>query len=141
MLRVLGQISIFGTRAAVERIASIAPIPGGKMTQIGLARKVPEPDSWCYESPRYRFHQETLDPEVRDFLAAHIQLCQALIPPEPGLKYAFFTLCPVEQSYEEEFACVLSNETLQVLSALGVSLQIAPEAVMPDAPYWILHDS
>jgi hypothetical protein len=136
MLRILGQISIFGTKASVERIASATPIPGGKITQIGLARRIPEPDSWCYESPRYRFHQDAIDSEVRDFVAAHARLGQALIEPDAGLKYAFFTLCPVEQSYEEEFACVLSKETLKALSDLGVALQVAPEPVMPDAPYW-----
>jgi hypothetical protein len=136
MLRILGQFSIFGTKASVGRIASTTPIPEGRIVQIGLARRVPEPDSWCYESPRYRFHQEEIDDEVRDFISVHARLGPALKKADAGLKYAFLTLCPVEQSNEEEFACVLSHETLQALSALGVALQIAPEPVMPDAPYW-----
>lgn len=140
MLRILGQISIYGTKASIDRCASIAPIPGGTVTQIGLARKVPDADSWCYASPWYRFRLDAIDGEVRDFVAAHAQLGDALAVRDAGITYAFFTLCPVEQSDEESLACVLSRETLQALSCLGVGLQIAPASVMPDAPYWASDD-
>lgn len=138
MLRILGQISIFGTKASVERVASDVQIPGGKITQTGLSRRIPDPDSWCYESPRYQFHQETLDDEVRDFATAHARLGKTLCEKVEGLTYAFFTICPVDQSYDEEFSCVLSNHTLRALFNLGVALQIAPSPVMPEVPYWSL---
>lgn len=140
MLRILGQVSIYGTKASIDQCASIAPIPTGAITQIGLMRKIPDVDSWCYASPWYRFHLDVIDDEVRDFIAAHAQLGDALAVRDAGIAYAFFTLCPVEQSDEESLACVLSRETLQALSRLGVGLQIAPASLMPDAPYWALHD-
>lgn len=135
-MRILGQISIYGTKASLERFASMASIPSGTTKQVGLKRKVPETDSWCYASPWYCFRFENLDEEMCDFLIAHAQLGNALAIPDPERRYAFFTLCPVDQSDDETFACLLSRETLQVLSSLGVAFQIAPESVMPDAPYW-----
>jgi hypothetical protein len=136
MLRILGQLSLFGTKVSVEGVASLTPIPRGLVKQIGLKRKPPETDHWCYESPLYRFHPETIDEEVRDFAFAHARLGEALANQELGITHAFLTLCPVEQSLEEEFACVLSAETLRAILHLGVGLQIAPAKVMPDAPYW-----
>lgn len=136
MFRILGQISIYGRKASIDRCALVAPISGSTITQIGLMRKVPDADSWCYASPWYRFHLDLIDAEVRDFIAAHVQLADALAARDAGIDYAFFTLCPVEQSDEECLACVLDRETLQALSGLGVGLQIAPALVMPDAPYW-----
>ncbi|MFC5770694.1 hypothetical protein [Thauera sinica] len=137
MFRILGQISIYGRKASVDRCALAAPIPGSTITQIGLMRKIPDVDSWCYASPWYRFHLDLIDAEVRDFIAAHAQLAGAFSACDTGIDYAFFTLCPVEQSDEECFACVLDRETLQALSGLGVGLQIAPALVMPDVPYWV----
>lgn len=137
MLRILGRISIDGTRSAVDRLASTEPIPGGKIWQTGLKRKIPDVDSWCYESPLYRFHGiETLDNEVQEFVLAHARLGELLTKSSEGVKYAFFTLYPVAQSAEESFACTLSCDTLQAISRLCVGLQIAPGSVMPDAPYW-----
>ena len=137
MLRIIGQISVYGTKASVERCASIAAIPEGVIKQMGLMRKVPEANSWSYESPLYRFHLDVIDKEIQDFIAAHGQLGNALAEDDPGITYAFFTLCPVDQSYEENFACVFSRETLHSLSCLGLALQIAPASVMPEAPYWV----
>lgn len=136
MLRIIGQISIFGTKESIERCASVAPIPFGKTTQIGLKRRVPDADSWCYESPWYCFHLDMIDLEVRDFIVAHSQLRDSLAVRDLGIIYAFFTLCPVGQSFEESFACVFEHETLYALSSLGLGLQIAPASAMPDAPYW-----
>lgn len=136
MFRILGQVSIYGTRSSIDRCASIAPISSGTITQIGHMRKVPDADSWCYASPWYRFHLREIDDEVRDFVAAHSQIGDALAVRDSGITYALLTLCPVEQSDEESFGCVLSRETLHALSCLGVGLQIAPASVMPDAPYW-----
>ncbi len=46
MLQILGQISIWGTKASLERLASIASIPSAVTKQVGLKRRVPETDSW-----------------------------------------------------------------------------------------------
>lgn len=137
MLRILGQISIYGTKASIERFVSIAPIPTGKIVQAGLKRTIPEIDSWCYASAWYGFRLDTLDEEVFNFLIAHAQVGHGLATRDPELRYAFLTLCPVNQSADETFAFVLGHETVQALSSLGVSFQIAPESVMPEMPYWV----
>ena len=138
MLRILGKISVYGTGAALEHLASTAPIPSGDLRQIGTLRKVPDKDIWCYGSPWYAFRTETLDEEVRNFLAAHKQLGIALATTSHGgIRHALFTLCPVAQTYEDTFACLFEKETLGVLLNLGLSMEIAPEAVMPEAPYWV----
>lgn len=135
-MRILGLLSIYGSKSSLERIKSVAPIPLGKLGQIGLKRQVPEPDSWCYSSPYYRFHLEKLDEEVRAFLDKHAHLGKALSLHDKAISYALLTLIPVELGDEETFACMLSHETIQTLSHLGVGLEISPEASMPDAPYW-----
>lgn len=137
MLRVLGQLSIYGTKASIDRFAAVAPIPSAKITQVGLKRKVPEVDSWCYASPWYRFRIEAIDDEVRNFLLNHRQVGTGLASRDPDLRYAFFTLCPVGQSDDETFGCLFGHETLQALSGLGVSFQIAPESLMPEAAFWV----
>ena len=136
MLRLLGQFSFFGSRARIERFAAVASIPGAVIRRVGSKRKIPTADSWCYSSPWYRFRLESIDEELRDYMLAHARLGDALAVPDEEMQYAFFTLCPVDQSSREALACVLSRETLQVLSRLGVAFQIAPASVMPDAPFW-----
>uniref|UniRef100_UPI003342314E hypothetical protein n=1 Tax=Castellaniella defragrans TaxID=75697 RepID=UPI003342314E len=140
MLRILGQISISGTKASIDRCASIARIPRGTIMRTGLARKVPPADSWCYSSPWYRFNFHTMDQEIRSFVMAHAQLGKALAGHDAGITYALFTLCPVEQTFEETFSGLLSRETLQALSCLGVGLEIAPAVLMPDVPCWVEYD-
>jgi hypothetical protein len=139
MFRVLGQISIYGTKASIDRCASVAQIPNGTIKQIGLKAKIPPLDEWLYASPLYRFrfdHLDTMDHEIRDFLAAHLKVSDALASRDTEIEYALFTLCPVEQSYEESFAGILSRETLKMLVDMGLDLEISPEAIMPDAAYW-----
>lgn len=136
MLRIYGQLSVFGTKAVVEQLASAKAIPGATTMQIGLKRRVPDVDAWCYESPRYRFHLETIDAEVRDFVLAYAQIGPVIEQCGDGVRFAFFTLTPVDQSYEEEFACALNSETVRAIADIGIGIQIAPAAVMPDAPFW-----
>ena len=69
-------------------------------------------------------------------MLAHQQLKNYLDINDRRIEYAIFTLCPVEQSHEETFACLLSQKTLKVLVDLGLCLEIAPEVFMPEVPYW-----
>lgn len=137
MLRILGKISIYGTQAGLERLASVAPILDGAIKQVGNSRKVPEIDSWCYASPWYRFRIDTMDEEVRNFLDTNAQLGKVLNSSDTGIEYAVISLCPVGQNEQETFACLFSHETLDVLASIGFALEIAPASVLPNAPYWI----
>jgi hypothetical protein len=137
MLRILGNIEIYGSKASLEQLITVDPIPNSILKQIGTKRKIPDKDSWCYGSPSYRFREIiTLDEEVHDFLTAHERLGDVLANRNAGIEYAIFTLCPVDQSYEETFACLLSCETLGLMVNMGLSLQIAPASVMPDVDFW-----
>jgi hypothetical protein len=137
MLRIIGNIEIYGTMASLEKLISINPIPNSILRQIGNKRKVPDIDFWCYGSPLYRFREIiSLDEDIRNFLLVHEQLGDFLVVQDSEIKDAIFTLSPVDQSYEETFACLLSNKTLQILVSMGLSLQIAPVSVIPDVGYW-----
>ena len=136
MFRVLGSIYLIGSGGCLSRLAHEALIPNGSLRQIGLARKIPEPDLWCYSSPRYQFNLDEIDDEVRSFLHAHPKVTQALLNQQKGVQYAMFVICPVAQNEEDMFAGALSNETLQALAASGLALEIAPAPVMPDAEPW-----
>jgi hypothetical protein len=59
---------IYGNSEALKRLECAAPISNGSHAQVGLRRRVPEVDSWVYQSQRYAFRFDTLDVEVRDFL-------------------------------------------------------------------------
>jgi hypothetical protein len=135
---VLGNIEIFGTKAGLEGLASNSAIPSGILKQLGTKRKVPDVDSWGYSSPRYRFHFdfEKFDEEVCDFLLAHQRLRNYLDINDTRIEYAIFTLYPAEQNDEEFFSCLLSQKTLKVLVDLGLCLEIAPEVLSSEAPYW-----
>lgn len=136
MLRILGNISIYGSQCDLEKLASTAKIPNSTLRQIGILRKIPDIDSWCYGTQWYRFNFETLDEEIQNFLIAHEQLGIMLPDYDISMDKAVLTLCPVEQSDEEVFSCLLSNDTLHILSRLSLSLQIAPASIMPDVMYW-----
>lgn len=136
MLELLGKIDIHGTKSSIDKCASLASIPNGIIMQIGLKRKIPDVDSWTYESPLYRFRLDAMDYAIRDFLATHFQVGTALAERDAGIEYAFFTLVPVVKNSEDTFAGIFSCETLKLLANMGLELQISPEAIMPDAPYW-----
>jgi hypothetical protein len=136
MYRLLGRICIYGTKVSVDKCASIASIPNGTIKQIGLKAKAPPLDAWVYESPLYRFNFDENDHEIRDFLTTHLKVGDALAPRDAGIEYAFLTLIPVVASYEDTFAGIFSCETLRLLANMGLELEISPEALMPDAPYW-----
>lgn len=136
MFRILGNISIYGTRSSLEKLVTTAPMPDSSIRQIGSLRKKPDIDSWCYSTQWYCFNADTLDEEVRDFLIAHKKISDVLSTPEIGPGQALFTLSPVGQDSECLFSCILSHQTLCALSSLKLSLQIAPASVMPDVAYW-----
>lgn len=136
MLRILGRLSIYGGKPSVSRLASTVAIPSGTLEQVGQKRRIPDADSWSYSSPWYRFNLESLDEEVLSFLGAHEKLGAALAVPDPGIRHAMFTLCPVDQGNDEVFAYLLSDATLQRLSALRLALEVSPAPVMPEANYW-----
>jgi hypothetical protein len=140
MLRILGKISIFGTEAAVQQIAAIAPIKNSVLQQVGTARLEPDADFWCYGSSWYSFRPDSLDDEIFNFLVEHERLGDALATVSAGVKYAVLTMCPVGQSEEENFACLYSVDTLRKLSNLGLAMEIAPASVMPDVNYWLNED-
>lgn len=136
MLRILGGISIYGTKSSIEKLVSSGAMPNSSIAQIGSLRKKPDIDSWCYSTQWYSFNADTLDEEVRDFLVAHKKLGKVLEAPEIGRGLALFTLSPVGQDSECLFSCLLSHPTLCALTSLKLSLQIAPASVMPDVAFW-----
>lgn len=137
MLRILGKISIFGTLAVTQKLESLKPIPNGLLHQVGAGRPIPVVDSWCYGSNWFSFRYDLLDEEIFDYLAAHERLGDVLAAAHAGVKYAIFTLAPIGQTYEETFSCLLGVKTLRKISDMGLALEISPESVMPDAPYWM----
>jgi len=137
MLRILGQIWISGNKAGLEPLVQASAIPSGKLEQMGLKRKVPDVDSWFYGSPCYQFHWESLDEELYSFIESNRRIKPFLIPWSSGLQYAHLQITPVDQSFEETFSCLLSRRTINLLSELGLGLEIAPEVTMPEFPFWI----
>lgn len=136
MLRVLGQIAVYGNKEALDRIASIAQVRGATLAAVGQKRRVPDTDFFCYASPWFRFRLEALDSELGEFLAAHQPLAKALAVRDEGVRHAMLTMCPVEQSSEEMFAFLLSHRTLAKICASNLELEVSPAEVMPEAPYW-----
>ncbi|MEI6544829.1 MAG: hypothetical protein WCL60_15035 [Methylococcales bacterium] len=136
MFRILGQIEVYGSKSDIDLCASIALIEGGVIKQIGLKRKIPDTDSWYYASPLYCFNRNRIDEEIHNFIASCSRIGEGISA--SGIKEAFFTLYPIDQSFDEMLSCVFSNETITLISSLGIGLQIAPEVTMPDAPYWVL---
>jgi hypothetical protein len=53
-----------------------------------------------------------------------------------GISFALFTLSPVAEDSDEWFASFFENETIVALGNLGLGLEIAPESVLPEAPFW-----
>jgi hypothetical protein len=135
-LKLLFQISIYGTKSILTSCASIANLQGGTLSQIGQKRKIPDSDSWCYASPWYRLHFELLDEEIFDYISSNKKIGDALAIHENSVSYAFLTLCPVGQTSKENLACIFTQKTLKSISDIGIDLQIAPASAMPDAPYW-----
>lgn len=136
MLRILGRFSLYGSRDSLARIASIVEFPSAVLEQIGQKRRTPEKDSWAYSSPWYRFELNRLDEQVAEFLDLHKGLGDALARSDVGISHAMFTLCPVEQSGEQVFSCLLSHKTISLLSALRLALEISPAPVMPEVEDW-----
>lgn len=136
MLELWGKIYISGTKSCIEKCAAIAPIPNGIIMQLGLKQKVPDTDSWLYQTPLYRFRSDTLDDEIRDFLTAHSHIRDGLYACDTEIKYAFFTIVPVANDPDHSFSTIFRRETLKLLTDIGLELEIAPENLMPDAPYW-----
>lgn len=135
-LRILGQIAVYGSRAAIDKVASVARIPSAAIHQAGNLRKAPDKDFWCYASPWYQFTLPSFDSEVRHFITSHADVGKALA--SNNVHYAFFTLCPVaDDDSDSQFACLLERETLRTLESVGLGLQIAPASVMPQAPFWV----
>ncbi len=137
MLRIIGKISILGDFAITQQLESKKLIPNGLLQQVGARRPIPADDLWCYGSNWFSFRFDSLDEEILNYLIAHERLGDALAVAHTGVKYALLTVTPVGQTYEETFSCLFGVKTLRKLSDLRLALEIAPESVMPDVPYWI----
>jgi hypothetical protein len=136
MLRILAQISVYGTKKSIEEIASDAAFNDGKLMQCGLLRKPPVADSWCYSTAWYRFDFDRLDKEILQFLNSHMSIDGVLSKHLNGLEYAMLVLCPVRETFEHEFSFLLSKETLSALCRMGLALELAPATTMPDCQNW-----
>lgn len=138
MLRIIGKISIFGSLEALKQLELSKPIPDSSLQQVGAARPNLLHDLWVYGSQWFSFRFDLLDEELLNYLTAHSSLGPVLATlDKKSIAYAMLTITPVDQTDEEVFSCFLGLKTLNALSNLGLALEIAPAAVMPDAPYWI----
>lgn len=135
-MRILGRISLFGSKVAIEAIASVIPHVLGSVAQVGHKRKNPDTDYWAWESETYRFDVENLDEQLRSFVSQCAALKKPLETNRAGVRYAYLTLCPVDQTPDELFHCVLNSATVQAIGDLGIGVQVAPATAMPDAPAW-----
>lgn len=136
MMRILARVSIYGTKKTLGKICVGAPILNGVLEPVGLARKVPDLDSWCYASPWYRFHHDKIDEELGDFLTVNVGLEDFVATDGKGIVAGVVSLCPVGEGFEERFACVLTQRTLRLLLRTGLDFEVAPASVMPEVPYW-----
>lgn len=141
MLRILCRISIYGNKKSLDELILKKAIPNGSIEQVGIKRKIPDIDKWCYSSPTYQFNRDNFDAEVCDFLSHHLKIGDALSEKSDDTEYALLSICPVGQKFEDEFSCLLSRKTLDVLSKLRLSLEIAPEVIMPEFSYWLVSES
>jgi hypothetical protein len=137
-VRISGRIVVYGTSAGLQRLVAAAPVPNAMHKQLGLKRRVPITDLWSYESPWYRFRFESLDAEVRNFLTAHASIGPILAASTAGISHALFSLCPIAEGDDEVFSGLFEHETIATLGRINLGLEIAPEALMPDVPYWIV---
>ncbi len=135
-MRILFKTNVFGSRLGVEPMVRATAIPNGQLTQTGTSRVPPDLDSWAYSSPWFTLSGDDLDRELMEFLSTQHALQKFLIVKEAAVKFAMLTICPVAESEDEAFACLLSVETLAEISRLGLALEIAPAPFMPDAPTW-----
>jgi hypothetical protein len=119
-------------------LATHETIPNGELKPVGLKRKIPDADRWCYSSPTYQFSRDYFDELVLDFLSKHLAVGRGLEKYLDDIEYAIFNICPVGQTFEDEFSCLLTRKTLDVLSRLRLSLEIAPSAVMPEFDDWVM---
>ncbi len=136
MLRILARITIFGSKAIAEDVASFVQFHDGELMQCGLRRRPPVKDIWCYSTKWYRFNSSRLNEELLDFLHSHIALKEIIPFRLDNLEYAQLVLCPVGQTFEREFSFYLQREILSTLDGMGLALELAPASVMPEAPYW-----
>lgn len=140
-MRILGNIRIYGNFDSLRRIEDKNIIPDGLLQQVGSSRKIQDKDSWRYGTPNYQFHNiAILDEEIRDFLTAHIQLELLQLNMDTGITLSIFTLMPVDQNFDDPFACALTRKTLAIMVRMGLDFQISPEVIMPIAPYWKARD-
>ena len=136
IMRILAHIVITGPRIQLEELSSHSAIQDGKLCQLGLRRTPPPVDSWKYSSPIYQFDAVFLDEDLYSFLLANKRLGKFLHKIRDKVSYAFLSVVPVGQTYEQTFSCLLSQETLSMLTTMGLGLEIAPETLLPEYPFW-----
>lgn len=136
MLRILGCISVNGTKNNLEEFSLIARVMDASITQIGLKLKKPPMDYWIYSSPWYQFSHDMLDDEIQDFVIENSNFGIAVKKYHSELIYPLLTLCPTDMDEDEDFSCLLSQKTIENISNIGVGLQISPALVMPISPFW-----
>jgi hypothetical protein len=136
MLRLLGKISVFGTQHCVEQLSVQKVIADAVTHQIGLSQKIPPKDLWTYATPWYEFGVESLNEGVSNFVETYPLLGDALDKLGSDVRWAILTLCPVGQSDEEAFSCLLNRETMAAITRCRLGLEIAPASVMPEAVLW-----
>jgi len=84
----------------------------------------------------YEFDIEKIDEQLGSFVSQYAALGRPLEINRAGIRYAYLTLCPVDQTPDEMFHCVLDASTIRTIGSLGIGVQIAPASVMPDALPW-----
>jgi hypothetical protein len=137
-MKVLANISVVGRKETLNVLSANNAIRHGSLMQIGLRRKHPPADDWSYSSPFYRFRfTDTFDDELYSFIHVNYDLKRFLRNASSGIDNAGLLIITTEQNFEETFECFISHKTIALLSEIGLDLDIDPEVVMPDFPYWV----
>jgi hypothetical protein len=136
MLRTLAKIQVYGSKRRLTQLEQNGLIPNGVLRQIGLARRVPDVDSWSYSSLWYEFPLVSFNLDVAEFLCVHEVLGLELGKDLSDIRFAALTICPVNATELDQFGGIFDPHFLRRLAVMNLALEIAPAQVMPHAPLW-----
>ena len=136
-MKIFAEITVSGRKQALDVLNTNNAIRHGEIKQLWLKRKQVPQDLWVYNSPLYIFNPDSLDEELYSFLHVNRNLSHYLHNKNEDIDDAYLSIITTDQTFEEMFACLFSLKTITLLGEIGLGLEIDPEVVMPDFPYWV----
>jgi hypothetical protein len=136
MCRVLVQLSVWGNDEDIQSLSAQIDGSIGRIVHVGTKSMKPENRCMSFCTPWHEIDNDNVNDGLYSFIEAHKNISALVSESSFNNITLRLTVCPVDETQENSFSCLIGIRTVRKLAELGLEFEISPAVVMPQATYW-----